>query len=133
MASRFNLSTLAANVMAQAMVTLLQGARIDIYDGAQPANADTPLSSLNHSLATFQFPLVSMDQVKEGMITFGAVPNTVWKMSARASFARISKDGRAIFDCSIGVNNSDMIINANPVISGAVAHIVGGATYTVTK
>jgi hypothetical protein len=133
MASKFNLSNLAANVMAHAMVTLLQGAMIDIYDGAQPSSADSPLSSINHSLATFQFPLISMDQVKEGVITFGPVSDTLWKLDARASFARVSKEGRAIFDCSVGVSNSDMVINANPVIAGAVAHIVGGATYTVTK
>lgn len=133
MASKFNLSSIAASVLAQTMMQLLDHAVVDVFDGAQPADADTPLSAINHSLATFQLPAEAMNQLNAGVITIGPVDDTLWKMNAKASFARVSKDGRTIFDASVGVSNADIVINANPVVEGAVAHIVGGATYTVTR
>jgi hypothetical protein len=132
MASRFNLASLAATAMAQTMLNLLDRAILEIYSGAQPMDADMPIAG-NQLLASFVIPSAAGFNIQGWIITFGMIPDTTWKMNGKATFARFSRDGRAIFDCSVGVKDADMIINANPVVEGAVAHIVGGATYTVSR
>jgi len=138
MASKFNLSEYAVNFLASQgpAIMLLDQIQLDVYDGAQPATADDPLGINAALLATFYFPPMLMNRIEaHGTISFGPIADTTWKASGRVRFGRAVKGGIVIFDCSAGSTNenTDIIVNVNPVTEGAVAHIVASPTYTVAK
>lgn len=131
MASTLNLSSMVVTAQAQVMAKLLERATIAIYEGPQPEGADFPLNAVNRLLAMFVFPesLMAVD----GVVMFERIADTQWVAAGKPSFARVQKDGAAVFDCSVGVSNADILIDASPVAAGTVAHIVTGATYRVPK
>ena len=134
MPSTFNLSDYMANDLAKEVNNQVDSATLTIYDGGQPANANTGLGGGNHSCAVFTLPAKAANTVgATGVITFGAIADTTWTLSTAPSFARITSGGNVLFDCSVGTAGTDIIINASPVVLGAVAHIVAGPTYTVTE
>jgi len=138
MPSTFILSNYAATYQAGTSHAndMIDVATLKIYDGTQPADADTALGGTNHELASFTLPAKASNSVGgTGVITLGAISDTTWILSGTASFARVTKGANTLFDCSVGLAGAspDIIINVNPVTSGAVAHIVPSPTYTVTK
>lgn len=131
MASTFNLSSMVVTAQAQVVAQLLERATIAVFEGQQPESADAPLAAVNRMLAMFVFPegLAAVD----GVVVFDRIADAQWIASGKPSFARVQKDGVTLFDCSVGVSNADILIDASPVAAGTVAHIVTGATYKVPK
>lgn len=133
MASKFSISSMVASAQAQVAAAYMDQASLGIYDGPQPENADAPLAAVNRLLAVFRFPKVDETSVFDGVITFGRIEDTMWLANGKPSFGRLVKENVTVFDCSVGVSNADILIDASPVAAGAVAHIVAGATYRVPK
>jgi hypothetical protein len=133
MPSKFSISSLIATAQAQAAAVFMDQATLGVYEGPQPENADEPLAAVNRLLALFRFPQVEAGSIYDGVINFSRIEDTLWMATGKPSFARLMKDSVVIFDCSVGVKDADILIDASPVAAGAVAHIVTGATYRVPK
>lgn len=102
------------------------GCIIRIYDGAQPANANTAI--------TTQTLLVSLPIAgtfgtdSNGTITIGSVTSASAVATGTASFFRIVKsDGTTVvMDGSVGTSNADMILNTTAIANTQTVAISSG-------
>lgn len=139
MASTFNLTNYAANAVASLtwnVAGFLPAATLTIYAANQPASASIAATAANTVLATFTFPAAASNTLGgAGTVTIGNITDTTWQASGTATWGRVTNGGNTLFDGSVDVsaNSPDIVINVNPVTSGAVAHVVASPTYTVTQ
>ena len=102
------------------------GSIIRLYDGSQPANANTAIVA--------QTLLVSLTIAggfgtdSNGTITLGAVTSGTAVASGTASFFRIVKsDGTTVvMDGSVGTSGSDLNLNTTTVASAQTVSITAG-------
>jgi hypothetical protein len=102
------------------------GALFNLYNGTQPANANTAI--------TTQILLVSMPIAgvfgsdTNGTLTLGAVTQTNAMASGAATFFRIFKsDGTTvIMDGSVGTSSADLILNTVDIVAGQSVDITAG-------
>lgn len=133
MPRNFKRTSLAVNAEADAVCKLLDGGYLDLYNGTQPATADSPLNG----------------QVRLARLTFGSPAfapsfNGVAKsMSIRSDeeaeangtatwFRAVSADGHNVFDGSVGTTDADLMLNTVNVKQNAIVTI-SAMTYTATK
>ena len=97
----------------------------NIYSGAQPANANTAI--------TTQTLLVSMPIAgvfgtdTNGTLTLGSVTPSDAVGSGTASFFRIVKsDTSVVMDGSVGLSAADLILNTVDIVSGQSVDITSG-------
>jgi hypothetical protein len=102
------------------------GSIIRLYDGTQPTNANTAIST--------QVLLVSLTisgafgTDSNGTITLGSVTNGTAVASSTATFFRIVKsDGTTVvMDGSVGTSGADMNLNTTTIASGQTVSITAG-------
>lgn len=102
------------------------GALFNLYNGTQPANANTAI--------TTQVLLVSMPIAgvfgsdTNGTLTIGAVTQTNAVASGAATFFRIFKsDGTTvIMDGSVGTSSADLILNTVDIVVSQSVDITAG-------
>ena len=135
MPSTFNLSDFSVEQEAIALNqnTVFASATLTIYDGVQPANANTNLAG-NNALAIFTLPASGLNTVSPtGLITFGPIANVSAIFTGAATFARVTNGANTICDMSVGVGGgADCIINSANIQSGATVSIAS-MTYQVTE
>ena len=134
MAYNLNLSNVAANVEANALAVLANTGYIRIYDGAQPANADTAVSGQT-LLAELRFGSTAFGAAVAGVITANAITSdTSANASGTAScFRALESDGTTVlFDGTVGTTGCDMNLNSVAISAGATVSI-SAMTHTVTK
>lgn len=100
-------STTARNAQLTALIALLNGGKLVVYDGPQPATCDTAISGSNHVLATFTLPNPSAT-VAAAVLTMNAITAVAIALSGVANWFRIYEaDGTtALADGNIGSWNS---------------------------
>ena len=127
MASNLNYSNGTRNAQQQGLITFAgSGSIIRIYQGTQPANANTAISS--------QTLLVSLTIVgrfgtdANGTITIGAVTSAQAVATGTAQFFRIVKsDGTTVvMDGSVGTSDADMILNTTAIANTQTVTISSG-------
>ncbi len=134
MAANLKLTNLAANAEADAFSALLNTGWLRIYDGAQPATADTAVGT-QVILAELRFSATAAPAAVAGVVTFNAiVSDTAANATGTAAWFRCFKlDGTtAVYDGSVGTATSDLILNSVAIQINAQVDVTS-LTHTVTK
>lgn len=131
MASNVHLATSARNACLSALATLLNSGFIDIYDGAQPANASVAVSTQN-KLVRLTFGATAFGAPSGGSMTANAVTPGAALVDGSPTWARLCQsDGTtAVLDVSAGVASS----SPDLVLPGASsAFLPQGTTVSITS
>lgn len=137
MALNPQLTNLSASAAADAVVDRVdQGAgagKLRIYDGTQPATADTAIGA-QVLLAELTFSDPAFGAASSGVATANAITTD---SSANATgtatwFRVVDSDGVAIWDGTVGLATSDLILNATAIAAGAAVSVTA-FTYTQSK
>jgi hypothetical protein len=127
MASNLNYSNGTRNAQQQGLITFAgSGSIIRIYQGTQPANANTAISS---QTLLVSLPIVgSFGTDANGTITIGAVTSAQAVATGTAQFFRIVKtDGTTVvMDGSVGTSDADMILNTTAIANTQTVTISSG-------
>jgi hypothetical protein len=127
MASNLNYSNGTRNAQQQGLITYAgSGSIIRLYDGTQPANANTAIST--QTLLVSLTVAGSFGTDSNGTITLGAVTSGTAVASSTATFFRIVKsDGTTVvMDGSVGTSGADMNLNSTTIASGQTVAITAG-------
>ena len=101
---------------------------ITIYDGSQPADADTALTGT--LLATLTATAVMWGVSSNGVLTLAAVTDdSSAAATGTASHARILTQaaGATVFDCDVGTSATTIILNTVSIVIGGTVSITSGS------
>ena len=127
MPSNLKYSNGTRNAQQQGLITYAgTGSIIRLYDGSQPANANTAIST--QTLLVDLTIAGGFGTDSNGTITLGAVTSGTAAASGTASFFRIVKsDGTTVvMDGSVGTSGSDLNLNTTTVASAQTVSITAG-------
>lgn len=112
-------SVASRNLSLNAIFDQLNSGFVDIYDGTQPADADTAVSS-QVKLARLTFGATAYGAASAGSKTANAIGNGTGLAIGTATWARLWKsDGTtAIHDMSVGTATANLILNAVSIVVG---------------
>lgn len=113
MALNTQLADATVNVQADALAALCNSGTIKIYDGTQPATADTALAA-NTLGVTLTFGATAFPAAVSGLLTANAITAGTAVASITPTFARIFKsDGTTVvMDVSAGASGANLTIGA---------------------
>jgi hypothetical protein len=127
-------SNAAVNAAADAVTPLLNNGYLRIYNGTQPANADTAVSTQT-LLAELRFNATAFGAASSGVSTANAITSdsSADNTGTASWFRALKSDGTtAVFDGSVGTSSADLVLNSTAISSGA-AVAVTSFTYTENK
>lgn len=134
MANAPRLSNVAVNAAADAVCALANTGYLRIYDGTQPATADTAITT-QVKLAELRFGATAFGASAAGVATANAITSdTDADATGTASWFRVLKsDGTTVlFDGSIATSGADGTINSTAIQIHAQVD-VSSCTYTHPK
>lgn len=134
MALNPKLSNTAANAACDAVVDLADNGYLRIYDGTQPTNADTAITS-QVLLAELRFGATAFGAASAGVATANAITSdTAANATGTATWFRALKsDGTTVlFDGSVGTSSADLILDSVAIQINADVS-VSSFTYTQSK
>jgi hypothetical protein len=127
MASNLKYSNGTRDAQQQGLIVYAgTGALIKIYNGTQPANANTAIST---QTLLVSLPVSgSFGTDSNGTITIGSVTSGTAVATATADFFRIFKsDGTTVvMDGSVGTSGTDMILDNTSIATGQTVSITSG-------
>lgn len=133
-----NLRLAQATVQAagDAVVDLIDGGAsggtIDIYDGTQPANANTAVTS-QVKLATVTFQATAFGATSTAGVATAATPltdDTSAAATGTATWARVSdSNGVVIFDCDVSTSGATINLNSTSITTGGTVSV---SSFTIT-
>lgn len=126
-------STTMVNAEADAVGNALDSGYIRIYDGSQPANANTAVGAQT-LLAELRFGADAFGAASSGTITANAITSdSSANATGTATWARIlASNGSTVwFDGSVGTSDANVILNTTSIVSGAVVSC-SSLTFTVS-
>lgn len=124
---------LAANAMCNALAALANGGKLKIYDGTQPADANTAITTQN-LLATLTLNATAFGAAAGS----GTAPNRVSVATANAVtsdpsaigtgtatwFRQYESDGStALWDGSVGTSGADLNLSATGIVTTATVAV----------
>ena len=118
-------SNAAVSAAADAVTALLNSGKLRIYDGSQPATANTAITTQN-LLAELTFNSTAFGAASNGVATANAITSDT---SADATgtatwFRALKSDGTTpVFDGSVGTSSADLVLNSVAISSGAQVSI----------
>ena len=127
MASNLKYSNGTRDAQQTGLITYAgSGSIIRLYDGTQPTNANTAIST--QTLIVSLVVSGSFGTDSNGSITLGTVTNGTAVASSTATFFRIVKsDGTTVvMDGSVGTSGADMNLNRTTISSGQLVAITAG-------
>lgn len=126
-------SDTAANAAANAMAALCNGGDLKLYDGTQPANANTAISTQT-LLATLTFNATAFGSASAGVCTAAAITSAAAVATSTATWFRALKSDHStvVFDGSVGLSGANLNMNAVAIVSGATVS-VSSLTLTATE
>ena len=118
------------NVMMNQLAPLLNSGFIEIYDGTQPANADTAVSTQN-LICTLTFGSTAFGASSGGTITANAITSGTAVFSSTATWCRLYKsDGTTVvMDGSVGTSAANLVVVTTSIASGVV---VSCSSFTIS-
>lgn len=134
MAKNTQLAYATCNAQADALGALLDGGYIDIYDGSQPANADTAVTTQT-KLARLQFGDPAFGAAVNGVIEANAITGEDAALaSGTATWCRLVKgDGSTVvMDGTVGTSNANLVLAATSIGAGAQVE-ASSFTHTVPR
>jgi len=126
-------SDTAANAGANAVAALCNSGKLRIYDGSQPANANTAVSTQN-LLAELTFNATAFASAVAGVCTANAITSAAAALSGTAAWFRAvqSNGTTVVFDGSVGTSGANLNLTSVAISSGATVS-VSALTYTFTE
>jgi hypothetical protein len=124
----------AANAAADAVVALANSGKLRIYDGTQPATADTAVSTQN-LLAELTLNSTAFGAAVAGVATANSITSdSTADASGTATWFRVVKsDGTTVlWDGSVGTSGCDLNLNTAAIEAGAIVAVTALA-YTISK
>lgn len=137
MANNPQITNAAASAAADAVVDLIDAGaaagKLRIYDGSQPATADTAVSGQT-LLAELTFSDPAFGAASNGVATANAITgDTSADATGTASWFRVlDSNNVVIFDGTVGTASADLILNTVSIVAGAAVSITA-LTYTQSK
>lgn len=135
MAANPKRSNAAVNAAADAVSVLLTNGYLRIYDGSQPATADTAITT-QVLLAELRFNAsAAFGAASNGVATANAITSDT---SANATgtatwFRALKSDGTTVvYDGSVGTSSADLVLSSVALAIGATVS-VSSFTYTENK
>jgi len=127
------LSNIGANAAANAICALLNSGYIDIYDGTQPANADTSITT-QVKLARLSFGVTAFGSAVNGVSTANSITSdsTADATGTATWFRACKSDGSAVFDGSVGTSSANLVLSTVSITAGAVVGVTS-CIYTESK
>lgn len=127
------LANIAANASADAVCALLNSGYLDIYDGAQPATADTAVSTQT-KLARLTFGSTAFGSAVAGVATANAITqdSSADATGTAAWFRACKSDGSAVFDGSVGTSDCNLNISTTSIVVGQII-TCSSCVYTQSK
>lgn len=127
-------SNVCVNAEADAIGGALDLGYLRVYDGSQPATADTAIGAQN-LLAELRFNADAFPAAVDGVLTANAITSDPSaNATGTASWARIlASDGTTTyFDGSVGTATSNIVLNTTAIVTAAVVSC-SSLTLTVSK
>lgn len=127
-----SITNAAASLAADAVTALLNNGYLRIYDGAQPADADTPLSGQT-LLAELRWNATAFAPAVNGQASANPLtPDAAADAPGTATWFRAyASDGvTAVFDGSVGTSGANLNLNSVAISIGAAVSI---SSYTYTQ
>lgn len=134
MANNLKLSNAAVDAEGDALAPLFNTGYLRIYDGAQPANADTAVGA-QVLLAELRFAATGIATSVNGLLTANALTaDSSANASGTAAWYRaLQSDGTTVIcDGSVGTSAADLVMNSVAISSGAAVSI-STFTHTIPK
>lgn len=134
MPNNLKLSNNVVNPQADALSALANNGYIRIYDGTQPATADTAITT-QVLLAELRFNATAAPSATNGVLAFNAITqdSNANNTGTASWFRALKSDGStALFDGSVGTSGSDINIATTSIVAGAIVG-VSSFVYTVNK
>lgn len=131
MAKNTQLSTTTRNARADALTALLNNGYLRIYDGTQPASADTAITS-QVLLAELRFNATAFGAAASAVATANAITrDDVANATGTATWCRCLKsDGTTVvMDGSVGTSNANLVLSSTGIVAGDAVE-VSAMTYT---
>jgi len=133
MANNLKISSTAVNAQADALSDLLDNGYLRIYDGTQPANANTAITT-QVLLAELRFNATAAPAASGGTLTMNAITqDSSADNTGTATWFRATKsDGSTVvFDGSVGTSGCDLNLGSTSITSGASVSVTS-MTFTVS-
>lgn len=133
MANNLKISSTAVNAQADALSDLLDNGYLRIYDGTQPANANTAITT-QVLLAELRFNATAAPAASGGTLTMNAITqDSSADNTGTATWFRATKsDGSTVvFDGSVGTSGCDLNLGSTSITSGASVAVTS-MTFTVS-
>lgn len=133
MANNPKISSTAVNAQADALSDLLDNGYLRIYDGTQPANANTAVST-QVLLAELRFNATAAPAASGGTLTMNAITqDSSANNTGTATWFRATKsDGSTVvFDGSVGTSSCDINLGSTSITSGSSVGVTS-MTFTVS-
>jgi hypothetical protein len=133
MAGNTQLSNTAANAAVNALCALANGGMINIYNGSQPANANTAVTTQT-LLASLALSATAFGTAAAGVATANAITSAAAAATGTATWFRIFKsDGvTVVFDGNVSTSGANLNMNSTAIQSGATVAI-SSLTYTLNE
>jgi hypothetical protein len=131
MARNLKLSNSSASVAADAVVDTLDGGKVRVYTGTQPANPGVAASGT--LLVELTLPTPAFGSASSGVATANTIPRGSVVATGTPGWFRVlqSNGTTAVFDGSVGTvaGDYDMVIGSSSLASGSELE-VNSLTYT---
>lgn len=132
MASNLKMANTAVNAEADALAALCNNGKLQIYDGAQPVNADTDVGA-QLKLVEFSLPNPAFASAVAGLLVGETITSVNALQTGTATWFRIVSSGDVkLWDGSVAVLDADLILNSVNIGAGAAVSVTG-VTHQVTK
>lgn len=133
MALNPKLSDAGSNAAANATCALLNGGDLLIYDGTQPANANTAVTTQT-LLATLTWNATAFGGAVAGVSTANSITSGTAVATSTATWFRALKSDHStvVFDGSVGTSGANLNLNSTSIVSGATV-AVSAFTYTQSE
>lgn len=133
MAKNTQLTTEVVNAQADAMGALANNGWIDCYDGTQPADSNTAVSTQT-LLASLRLNATAFGAAVVGVITANAITSAVAGSGGTATWFRVRKadHSTALWDGTIDTATANMILPSTTITAGQTVSC-SSLTHTVPK
>jgi hypothetical protein len=126
------LTNTAANAAIDAIAALANNGYLDIYNGTQPATADTAISSQT-LLASLHFSNPAFGAGSAGVATAAAISSdSDADATGTATWFRVFKSDHttAVWDGSVGTSSADLVLGTTSIVQHAIVSV---SSYTITQ
>lgn len=119
-----HVATASRNTMLDAIAASFNSGKIRIYDGSQPANANTAIST-QVMLVELTYGSTAYAAASGGSATANAITSGVIGTSGTASWCRIfqSDGSTVILDCSVATSGGDITVPTTTFPSGITVNM----------